>query len=65
MAMEDEEVRPIAPTSFALVPIALDRLGVAELERYIGSLRAEIARAEAQIEAKRGHRSAADGLFKF
>ena len=60
MAMEDEEVRPIA-----LTPVALDRLGVAELERYIGTLRAEIARAEAQIAAKRGHRSAADELFKF
>ena len=39
--------------------------GIAELEGYIAELRSEIARAEAQIAAKRGHRSAADSLFKF
>ncbi len=42
----------------------LDPLGVQELETYIAELRAEIARAEAQINRKRDHRSAADSLFK-
>lgn len=40
MAMNEEDERPV------LTPIALDRLGVAELERYIAALRAEIERAE-------------------
>ena len=59
MAMEEDEVRP------RLAPVMMDRMGVAELERYIAELRGEIARAEAQIAAKLDHRSAADTLFKF
>ena len=59
MAMEEDEVPK------RLTPLVLDRLGIAELERYIAELRAEIARAESQIAAKRDHRSAADTLFKF
>lgn len=59
MAMDEEEARP------RLMPVMLDRMGVAELERYIAELQGEIARAEAQIAAKRGHRNAADTLFKF
>lgn len=59
MALEDDEIRP------KVVPILLDRMGIAELERYIDELRAEIAQAEEQIASKRDHRSAADTLFKF
>lgn len=59
MAMEEDEVRP------RLTPLMLDRMGIAELERYIAELRGEIARAEGQIAAKQNHRSAADTLFKF
>lgn len=59
MAMEEDEIRP------RLTPLLLDRMGIAELERYITELRAEIGRAEKQIAAKRDHRSAADTLFKF
>lgn len=59
VAMNEEEERPV------LAPIALDRLGVAELARYIATLRAEIARAEAFVAAKQNHRGAADDLFKF
>ena len=51
--------------SAVVAPIALDRMGVAELERYIAALQAEIARAQAHIAAKTNHRSAADELFKF
>ena len=35
-----------------------------ELQDYIGRLKAEIARAEATIEAKRAHRGGAEALFK-
>lgn len=59
MAMNEEDERPV-PTA-----IALDRLGVAELERYIAALRAEIERAEGYIAAKQSQRGAADDLFKF
>ena len=60
MMMEEEPARPTIGA-----PVALDRMGVDELERYIAGLRAEIARAEAVIAAKQGHRSAADTLFRF
>ena len=42
----------------------LDTLGIEELRDYIGELREEIARVEADIERKQGHRSAADAFFK-
>jgi uncharacterized small protein (DUF1192 family) len=60
MLGDDEEPRPKPK----LVTPPLDRLGVEELEAYIGELRAEIARAEGEIARKRSHRSAADSFFK-
>ena len=57
--MDEDEIRP------KLVLLPLDRMGIAELERYIAELQAEIVRAEQQILAKRDHRSAADTLFNF
>jgi uncharacterized small protein (DUF1192 family) len=42
----------------------LTPLSVAELEAHIHVLEAEIARIRAAIEAKRSHRSGAEGLFK-
>lgn len=59
--LEDEEIRP--PRG-RLQALRLDTLGVAELEAYIAELRAEILRVEADIGGKRGHRSAADAVFK-
>ena len=41
----------------------LELFGVAELEERLQTLRAEIARVEAQIERKRAGRAAADSLF--
>ena len=41
----------------------LELFGVAELEERIETLRAEIARVEAQLERKRAGRAAADALF--
>ncbi len=60
--MSDDDL-PRAKPRFQ--PLPLDRLGVEELEAYIGELRAEIARTEAEIARKRGVRSAADSVFKF
>jgi len=59
---DDEDPKP---KPRRLEPLRLDSLGVAELESYIDELRAEIARAESDIVRKRGHRGAADALFKF
>jgi len=42
----------------------LTLLGIAELEDYITGMRAEIARAEAEIAEKRKHRGGAEALFK-
>jgi uncharacterized small protein (DUF1192 family) len=41
----------------------LELFGVGELEERLQTLRAEIARVEAQIERKRSGRAAADALF--
>jgi uncharacterized small protein (DUF1192 family) len=45
-------------------PPVLDSWGVAELRAYIGTLQAEIARAEAAIRAREAQRSAADAFFR-
>ena len=58
---DDDEPKP---KPRRLTELRLDPLGVAELESYIEELRGEIARAEAEIGRKRGHRSAADAFFK-
>ena len=59
MLTEDEPQRPApAPAT------PLDRMGIGELEGHIAGLRAEIARAEAEITRKKGLRSAADGVFR-
>lgn len=58
---EDEDPKPKLRR---LEPLRLDSLGVAELTAYIGELRDEILRAEAEIGRKQSHRSAADAFFK-
>jgi uncharacterized small protein (DUF1192 family) len=47
-----------------LEPLVLDSLGIGELHDYIAELRGEIARAEADIERKGSHRSAAEMFFR-
>jgi uncharacterized small protein (DUF1192 family) len=42
----------------------LDAMSIEELEQYIADLRAEIARAQATIEARQQVRSGADAVFK-
>jgi uncharacterized small protein (DUF1192 family) len=59
--MDEEDLLPRhrPPQKKDLTP-----LGIAELEAYIGELEGEIARARAEIAAKRKQRSGADALFK-
>ena len=63
MATHDDE--PDLPRrTRRLEPLPLDLLGVAELQDYIGELRGEIARVEAEIARKGSHRAAADSFFR-
>jgi uncharacterized small protein (DUF1192 family) len=43
---------------------ALDNMSVPELKDYVRQLKAEIERAEADIQKKEKHKAAADALFK-
>jgi uncharacterized small protein (DUF1192 family) len=62
MARNDDDENPWAAPPRKRV--RLDTLGIEELRDYIGELREEIARVEADIERKQGHRSAADSFFR-
>lgn len=59
--MTEDEAPP--PKAHFTVP-PLDRLGVAELQRYVLELRAEIERVDAEITRKQNHLSAADDVFR-
>ena len=59
MQEPDEPRAPSRPAAPNLYP-----MGVEELHAYIAELRTEIARAEAEIERKQGHRSAAESVFR-
>jgi len=59
--MDEEELLPRRKPA---PPKDLTLLGVAELEDYVAGLKAEIARAEAEIAEKRKHRGGAEALFK-
>lgn len=60
--LEDEPAEPRRPAR--LTRLTLDSLSVEELHAYIGELREEIARVEADIGRKQSHRSAADAFFR-
>jgi uncharacterized small protein (DUF1192 family) len=62
MAIDDEE-GPVRKRT-RLEKLVLDTLGIEELRAYIDELREEIARVEADIAGKQGHRSAADAFFR-
>jgi uncharacterized small protein (DUF1192 family) len=66
MARDDDDNPWEAPPRkrVRLEKLVLDTLGIEELRDYIGELREEIARVEADIDRKQGHRSAADAFFK-
>lgn len=59
--MEDDLPRP-KPALLARPP--LDDFSFGALADYVADLKAEIARAEAVMAAKRGARSAAEALFR-
>jgi len=61
--MIDEDDGPVRKRS-RLEKLVLDTLGIEELRDYIDELKAEIARVEADIDRKQGHRSAADAFFR-
>jgi uncharacterized small protein (DUF1192 family) len=61
--MLDEDEEPIRKRTRLEKPV-LDTLGIEEMQEYISELKAEIARVEADIERKQGHRSAADAFFR-
>jgi uncharacterized small protein (DUF1192 family) len=61
--MRDEEDAPVR-RRIRLEKLVLDTMSVEELRDYIGELREEIARVEADISRKQSHRSAADAFFR-
>jgi uncharacterized small protein (DUF1192 family) len=61
--MAEEDEGPVR-RRVRLEKLVLDTLGIEELREYIGELKEEIARVEADIERKQGHRSAADSFFR-
>jgi len=61
--MAAEEDVPIRKRT-RLERLVLDTLSVEELRDYIGELREEIARVEADISRKQNHRTAADAFFR-
>lgn len=60
--MAQDEDAP--PTRQRLEPPALNTLGITELHAYIGELKTEIIRVEAEVSRKMSHRSAAAAFFK-
>jgi uncharacterized small protein (DUF1192 family) len=59
---EEDDLKRNKAKSFE--PKMFDAFSVDELNTYIAELKAEIARAEAAIEAKRGFRSSAEDVFR-
>ena len=59
--MDTDDLEPRTPKA---KPRDLDIMGVDELEAYIAELQAEVDRAQAAIDGRKQHRSAADALFK-
>jgi uncharacterized small protein (DUF1192 family) len=65
--MNADDLEPRKRRGEALAALAredLSLLGIEELEERISLLEAEILRIRAQIEHKRGSRSAAEALFR-
>ena len=59
--LEEEDLAPLRKPP---KPRDLAPLSIADLEAYIGELKAEIARTEEAIAAKRRQRGGAESLFK-
>ena len=61
--MAEEDELPVRKRT-RLEKLVLDTLGIDELRDYIGELKDEIMRVEADIVRKNSHRNAADAFFK-
>ena len=59
MVMDEEEFPKPKPEVRNLEPMSIE-----ELEDYISELKAEIARVEADINAKKQHHADADSVFR-
>jgi uncharacterized small protein (DUF1192 family) len=62
MARDEDDAPP--RKRLRLEKLVLDTLSVDELRDYIGELREEIARVEADIDRKGSHRTAAEAFFR-
>lgn len=60
--MFEEEERPARPARF--IPPVIETWGLEELAAYIAALKAEIARAEAEIGKRGAQRAAAEAFFR-
>lgn len=58
------DLEELEPSKKPKKPKDLSTWNVEDLELYIAAMEAEIGRAQAMIEQKRGVASAADALFK-
>ena len=58
------DIEDLEPRKKAVTPKNLDVMSVEELNDYVRSLEAEIARVKIKIEAKKSHLGAAASLFK-
>jgi len=61
--MDWDEIKP-KPVTGAMIGDNLSTLSVAELEARIKEFEQEIARVQAELDAKRRHEDAASALFK-
>lgn len=61
MALDTDDLEPRAPKP---QPVDLETLSIEELHAYIASMQAEIARVQAVIDTKEGHRNSAEAVFK-
>ncbi|MCR9177203.1 MAG: DUF1192 domain-containing protein [Alphaproteobacteria bacterium] len=58
------DLEDLEPRNMSRPPKDLSRWNIEDLEMYIQAMTAEIDRARAEIDRKRGVASAADALFK-
>lgn len=61
MAFETDDLEPLKKKS---QPRNLDPMSIEELQAYVATLKAEIARVEEKMKAKQSHAAAAASFFK-
>lgn len=61
MAFETDDLEPLKKKS---QPRNLDPMSIEELQEYVATLKAEIARVEEKMKAKQSHAAAAASFFK-